>query len=223
MSAMRSKLAAMKQVFKEQLICQLLITTPSQLTELDVERQLKNCHWDFEIELAMNITGVVEAVETPQAEQRGSEETVWACICHIAVNLRPGSPFVRLITIPTIHSPSFQRHHLCRTIVVRSLPKTQRCKITSTGRRSVTETSLIAIWFRSWARSTCRPFLVHSSTLKKLRRSATRGSSVSSRKRLSEVHPTSPAHSPSTYSQLRKISDFAKVCPPCTRQRQIAG
>ena len=114
MSAMRSKLAAMKQVFKEQLICQLLISTPSQLTELDVERQLKNCHWDFEIELAMNIAGVVEVVETPEAEQRGSEETVWACICHIAVNLRAGSPFVRLITIPTIHSPSFQRHRLCR-------------------------------------------------------------------------------------------------------------
>jgi hypothetical protein len=46
----------------------------------------------FEIELAMNIAGVVEAVETPQAEQRGSEETVWACICHIAVNLSPWEP-----------------------------------------------------------------------------------------------------------------------------------
>jgi hypothetical protein len=89
---MRSKLAAMKQVFKEQLICQLLISTPSQLTELDVERQLKNCHWDFEIELAMNIAGVVEVVETPEAEQRGSEETVWACVCHIAVNLSPWEP-----------------------------------------------------------------------------------------------------------------------------------
>jgi hypothetical protein len=55
----------MKQVFKEQLICQLLISTPSQLTELDVERQLKNCHWDVEIELAMNIPGLVEVVETP--------------------------------------------------------------------------------------------------------------------------------------------------------------
>ena len=82
----------MKQVFKEQLECQLLIETPSHLTALDVKRQLEICHWDFEIELAMDIAGVVKAVETPQAEQRGSEETVWACICDIAVTLSPWEP-----------------------------------------------------------------------------------------------------------------------------------
>jgi len=44
---MHSKLAAMKQAFKEQLICQLLIETLSHLTELGGKRQLETCHWDL--------------------------------------------------------------------------------------------------------------------------------------------------------------------------------
>jgi hypothetical protein len=99
---------------------QLLISTPSQLTELDVERQLKNCHWDFEIELAMNIAGVVEVVETPEAEQRGSEETVWACICHIAVNLSPWEPLRKTDydpdnTLPLVSRRRAERHRTMRT------------------------------------------------------------------------------------------------------------
>jgi len=40
----------------------------------------------------MHVAGVVETVEAPQAKQRGSDEAVWACICHIAVNLSPWEP-----------------------------------------------------------------------------------------------------------------------------------
>jgi hypothetical protein len=82
----------MKKVIEARVDYQLLIKTPPHVTELDVLRQLETCHWDFEIELAMYAAGVVKAVETPQAEQRGPDETVWACICDFAVSLTPWEP-----------------------------------------------------------------------------------------------------------------------------------
>jgi hypothetical protein len=78
-----------KQTFHEKIYYELVITTPSNVEQAEVEKQVASGKWEFDIELAFDVTGKVDEIEHPIDISNGSEERTFKCVVLLTLELRP--------------------------------------------------------------------------------------------------------------------------------------
>jgi hypothetical protein len=81
-----------EQTFHESLYYELVITTPLNVEQADVERQLASGKWKFEIELDFDVSGKFVEIEHPIDISDGPQERTFKCVVLLTLELRPREP-----------------------------------------------------------------------------------------------------------------------------------
>ena len=81
-----------KQIFHESLYYQLVITTPPNVEQAEVERQLASGRWQFDIDLAFEVSGKFDKIEHPIVVSDGPQERTFKCVVLLALELRSSEP-----------------------------------------------------------------------------------------------------------------------------------